>query len=138
MLVHLLYVSTRTKVCTDDQIQNILSSCKKNNSPLLITGLLLYSDTTFVQYVEGDPKLLLALYDKIKEDERHENVRLISLGVIQGRIFPNWYMGNKKMSLTDIDYITDMTVDDKAKVEDILTGNTTHTVKVQEILKAVI
>ncbi|MEQ9165113.1 MAG: BLUF domain-containing protein, partial [Fulvivirga sp.] len=48
MLSQLVYVSNRKPNCTEEEIEKILASCKKNNPPLNITGILLYSDKKFI------------------------------------------------------------------------------------------
>jgi hypothetical protein len=61
MLSHLIYVSNRAQNCTQSEIEKILESCKKNNVQYDITGVLLYSDTKFVQYIEGQYKEIMGL-----------------------------------------------------------------------------
>jgi Sensors of blue-light using FAD len=58
MLSQLVYVSNRKANCTEAEIEKILASCKKNNPPLNITGVLLYSDIKFIQLVEGEYKVI--------------------------------------------------------------------------------
>ena len=77
MLSQLIYTSIRTSECTDSEIDKILDSCKRNNFGIDITGVLLYSDKIFIQYLEGNSKLILELYDKIKLDKRHKNAMLM-------------------------------------------------------------
>ncbi|TAH21691.1 MAG: BLUF domain-containing protein [Cytophagales bacterium] len=135
MLTHLLYVSSRNANCTDAELDNILASCQKNNPISGTTGLLLYSDMKFVQYVEGEYSKLLPLYDKIKHDNRHSNVNLISIGMIEKRLFPNWHMGLKKASLKEIDYVSEMGKEDKAALENVFEGKTEQGKKVQKLLE---
>lgn len=122
MLSHLVYVSARTPKCTEEEIQKILDSCRKNNSGLGITGVLLYSNAQFVQYIEGDYKTLIALYDKIKKDDRHKNAIMISSAPIPERIFPSWQMGSKTFDLNSIDYQTNISSNDKIVFREVLSG----------------
>lgn len=135
MLTHLLYISSRNANRANTDIVDILASCQKNNLHTGITGVLLYSDTKFAQYVEGEYSQLISLYDKIKNDNRHSSVNLMSISPIENRLFPSWHMGNKKMSLTDIDYISEMSKDDKATFGNALAGSTEQGKKVQKILE---
>ena len=134
MLSHLAYVSTRKKNCTDAEIENILASCKVNNGPLDVTGVLLYSDSKFIQYVEGESVSLMALYDKIKKDARHEKVVMISYNPIPKRIFPSWQMGSRKVASDNIDFAIGITSTDREVFENILGGKETEGAKVQELL----
>lgn len=121
MLSHLVYVSTRKSNCTDEEIAKILAACKKNNKDQDITGVLLYSDTHFVQYLEGAYSNIISLYDHIKKDDRHKNAVMISSSAIKERSFPSWQMGAKKFD--NITYQTNMDAADKKVFESVLAGN---------------
>jgi hypothetical protein len=122
MLSQLVYVSVRKSICTEEEIQKILAACKKNNAGLDITGVLLYSDTNFVQYLEGEYKQIIGLYDKIKSDDRHKNFVLITSSPIKERSFPSWQMGAKKFDNDTIEYQTEMSASDKDTFKSILSG----------------
>ncbi|MCU0451358.1 MAG: BLUF domain-containing protein [Bernardetiaceae bacterium] len=89
MLANLVYLSIRKKACTEDDIAQILAKAEQNNSKEGITGVLLYSATRFVQYLEGEFQQIDGLYSKIKRDPRHERVTLLHTGLIQQRYFPS-------------------------------------------------
>ena len=135
MLSHLVYVSNRSANCTSEEIENILGSCKKNNPDLDITGVLLYSETKFIQYVEGDYKKIMGLFDKIKFDKRHENVVLVSVSPIKEKLFPSWHMGNKMVTQNDVEFRTDVNSDDKRLFLNILNGKEQKGEKVQMLIK---
>jgi hypothetical protein len=122
MLSHLVYISARKSNCTQQEIDKILASCEKNNSSIDITGVLLYSENQFIQYIEGDYKILISLYDKIKTDNRHRNPVLISSAPIHNRCFPNWQMGSKKIDTRDVDFQTAITEADRQIFQSILRG----------------
>jgi len=134
MLTHLVYVSARKRNCTDEEIEKILAACRANNGPLDITGVLLYSDTRFIQYVEGKSTALTSLYDKIKKDTRHEKVVMISYNPITERIFPSWQMGSLKITSDDISFITDITSQDKDVFQKIISGKEADGAKVRDLL----
>ncbi|MBL7842784.1 MAG: BLUF domain-containing protein [Cyclobacteriaceae bacterium] len=135
MLSQLVYVSNRKPSCTQEEIDKILASCKRNNPSLNITGVLLYSDTKFIQLVEGDAKVIMQLYDKIKLDPRHSNTMMISYGPIKDKAFPSWHMGTKKLATDTIDFTTDITSDDKVIFDKILTGKEENGQRVLNLLK---
>ena len=134
MLAHLAYVSIRKKNCTQEEIEKILMACKINNAPLHITGVLLYSENRFIQYVEGESAAIMSLYDKIKKDVRHEKAVMISYNPIQSRIFPSWQMGSRKIVSDDISFVTDITPGDKEVFKKIMNGKETDGGKVQNLL----
>lgn len=135
MLSQLIYVSNRKPTCTPAEIDKILISCEKNNPPLNITGVLLYSDSKFIQLVEGEAKVILDLYDKIKKDARHANPVMISYGPIKEKSFPSWHMGTKNISNNEVDYKTNITKDDKTMFNNILSGKAEDGQKVLSVLK---
>ncbi|WP_296618371.1 BLUF domain-containing protein [Marivirga sp.] len=122
MLSHLVYVSVRKKECTDEEIDKILAACKRNNPKLDITGVLLYSKTHFLQYLEGDYKEISGLYEKIKSDDRHKNVVLITTGPIKERTFPSWEMGAKEINEDKVAFQTDLTEAEAKTFQDIIAG----------------
>ena len=122
MLAQIVYVSARKPQCTEDEIRKILASCQKNNSKIDITGVLLYSETQFIQYLEGEYKQIMELYDRIKLDSRHKNTVLISSGPIKDRSFPGWHMGAKKFNSENVSFQTEITPDEKAVFNSILSG----------------
>lgn len=135
MLSQLVYVSNRKSTCTEAEIEKILASCKKNNPGLDITGILLYSDTKFIQMVEGNSKVITTLYDKIKMDSRHSNVMMISYGPIKERAFPSWHMGARKIQGSEVDFRTAITTEDKDIFSKILEGREENGIKVLGLLK---
>ncbi|MBL6448167.1 BLUF domain-containing protein [Fulvivirga sp. 29W222] len=112
-LFRLIYSSLRKENCDASEIDNILNACKKNNPGKDITGILLHSDKKFIQYLEGDSKEILGLYDHIKKDDRHKSVVMLSYGPIKQRNFPSWHMGYKNISLDKLAFQTSIDPADK-------------------------
>lgn len=134
MLSQLVYVSNRKPNCTQEEIDKIVESCKKNNPGLNITGVLLYSDTKFIQLVEGEANTITALYDKIKKDVRHSNPIMISYNAIKERAFPSWHMGTKQVG-TDVQYLTEISGEDKDVFTALLNGKEENGQKVLNLIK---
>ncbi len=135
MLSQLTYVSNRKSNCTEAEIEKILVACKKNNPGLGITGVLLYSDSKFIQLVEGEAKVITTLYDKIKLDNRHSNCMMISYSPIAEKSFPSWHMGARKIAAKEVDFKTDITKEDKDIFNSLLSGKEENGVKVLNLLK---
>ena len=96
-LSSLIYFSERSSTCTEEEIQNILQVSTLNNALFHISGILLYTETHFIQYIEGNYDLLMPLYKKIISDSRHNNVELLDLQLKNERVFPTWAMASKKL-----------------------------------------
>lgn len=120
-LYQLVYSSARSPRCTDEEIQKILASCKKNNPSQDITGVLLHSNNYFIQYLEGT-KDIIKLYDLIKTDSRHSRVVMLSYGPIKERVFPSLHMGYKSMSKDQVEFHTDGSEADKKTFQALIKG----------------
>jgi hypothetical protein len=135
MLSQLVYVSQRKANCTDQEIERILAACKKNNASLDITGVLLYSPAKFIQYLEGNSKEILGLYEKIKGDPRHEKAVMVSYGPIKERLFPSWQMATKSMAQLNVDFRTDVSQQDREIFRRLLNGDAQSGSRAHELLK---
>ena len=121
MKSQLVYVSKRAKNCTEENIQSIVEASIQNNSHEGVTGILLYTETTFLQIIEGRMSQLLSLYDKIKLDKRHRDATLISLKPIAERKFSSWNMAAKRVDGA-VEYQTNLSYEDRKEFEEILSG----------------
>jgi hypothetical protein len=61
-----------------------------------LTGVLFYNDKKFFQLVEGESKVVMDTYYKIKKDTRHTNCIMLSCAPIIEKSFSSWNMGLKK------------------------------------------
>ena len=116
----LVYTSYRKPICDDKEIEKILSACKNNNKPKGITGVLLYSDNRFLQYLEGNEHDIQSLYLKIKEDPRHAAVTQRDFKPITQRLFPSWEMAHKDISDKNLSYDTVSTHEHKQLLEKLI------------------
>ena len=74
-------------------LESILHTSRRNNLDADITGLLLYRNTDFIQFLEGPPSEIDALMDRISRDDRHTRVRVLMVEQASERSFPDWKMG---------------------------------------------
>ncbi len=117
-MYYMIYKSCHS--CSEKVIQEILESSRQHNAEKNITGCLLYSDGIFVQYLEGNRRDLEELYDRIKADERHFEVKEISIGPLRHRLFPTWVMGARCAKVHDFNIIHEL--EEKAQIEGVLNG----------------
>lgn len=92
MLIQLVYLSSSRQLLNDSELAAILEKSQRNNAMLDITGALIYHDGNFIQLLEGPEENVLALYEKIKEDQRHSSVTTLIQSPIQQREFSSWSM----------------------------------------------
>jgi hypothetical protein len=90
---NIVYVSTAVKLLNDDQLLNILASSRKNNAERNVTGVLLYSEGTFIQALEGDDHDVDFIFSKIEKDLRHKNMITLINEPISHKSFSDWLMG---------------------------------------------
>jgi hypothetical protein len=93
VLYSLLYVSTAQVLFTPPRIEELLATSRANNARDHITGLLLFRDGAFMQFIEGPEAAVERVFRKIKADERHFAIETISEGSIPRRRFPGSPMG---------------------------------------------
>ena len=92
-LVRLVYVSQVTDSVTEDDVQQILGSARKNNAELEVTGLLCFNRKYFLQCLEGSREKVNNIYHKICNDKRHNHLVLLDYQAIDRREFGDWTMG---------------------------------------------
>ena len=92
-LVRLIYSSIRTEGVEVPALLELLDTATENNKCDGITGLLCFTNDSFLQVLEGDALPINQLYRKIIVDGRHMEVGLIHYSPILEREFPDWAMG---------------------------------------------
>ncbi len=97
MLVRLLYASRAVPAVDHEELLAILKKSKANNPKIGITGVLCFSEGTFMQALEGGRSAVSALYNRIANDARHTDVVLLSYEEIAERRFAGWSMGQVNM-----------------------------------------
>ena len=76
----------------ESQIRRILSTARLNNRELGLTGALTFNERFFAQVIEGMAGDLVPLFDRIRSDPRHGDVRVLARNKIGSRMFPQWSM----------------------------------------------
>jgi AraC-like DNA-binding protein len=72
------------------EIKDIVETSDTNNKDVGITGCLIQYGSEFFQLLEGPKQQVLRLYEKIKEDSRHNDVELLWKGAREDRVFDEW------------------------------------------------
>lgn len=81
------YISTSTVEFTDNDIEEQMEKWCKNNLKRDIKGVLLYSQGHFFQVLEGEKKVVLALFNEIRQDTRHNNIiQVLGEDISQGSL----------------------------------------------------
>ena len=98
MIFYLIYLSSATRLFSDNDLSEILAISRLNNTIRGITGLLLYHDGNILQVLEGEKEAVMNLYFHIEEDNRHRGIIKMVSGTSEERSFPEWSMGFKTVS----------------------------------------
>jgi hypothetical protein len=114
----LLYVSTARQGLTNADIEKLAVDAQAFNTQNDLTGLLLYSGTHFMQILEGNYDVLNPLLNRIIDDDRHSDVRVIMGAPATGRLFDKWSMGVIDIRNSDrIDPLTVQAIVDQAECD---------------------
>ncbi len=92
-LIHCIYVSAATHRMSETELTALLERARENNDQHGLTGMLLHTDGSFFQVLEGDPETVEKLYVRIAADPRHSQVTKVIQEPIAQRAFANWTMG---------------------------------------------
>jgi hypothetical protein len=92
-LIQIIYASCATQAFSPEDLTDLLQQSRRDNQRLGLTGMLLYSDDSFLQVLEGEAATVDALYEKLHRDKRHQQLTLIIREPIARRSFADWSMG---------------------------------------------
>jgi Sensors of blue-light using FAD len=96
-MYHLIYLSSALSEMSEARLEDLLSVARRNNLAAGVTGMLLYLDGNFIQYLEGDEPVVRRIFDKIESDPRHHGVIVVDEGKTDRRLFDDWAMGFRRM-----------------------------------------
>jgi len=96
-----LYVSTAARKYTKEELHDYLRQFRRNNVAVGVTGILIYQEGTFLQFIEGDENIVDSLVQKIADDERHNDLITLRDQITDKRLFPDWSMGFREMTAID-------------------------------------
>ena len=93
MLTQLTYASRAAENLNSQDLISIVSTAQHNNAVYGLTGALCYANGTFLQYFEGNHLPVQRLYQNLLKDNRHCQLKIVSVHEIAERRFPAWAMG---------------------------------------------
>lgn len=91
-LVSKTYLSKAISVFTEQDLDQLLIHCRRNNAAASVTGALLYHNGYFMQLIEGQPDDISSIYERIHTDPRHDVLSILFEDEISARFFPDWTM----------------------------------------------
>lgn len=99
-LLQLVYAS---HLCADESVlPSIRSHAVRNDTAHLLSGMLVYANGRFLQVIEGERKDVLHTFSYIKQDQRHDQIHVLSEREIAEKSFTHWNMGFKQLQNEDL------------------------------------
>jgi FAD-dependent sensor of blue light len=90
----IVWVSAAVKPFSTGELLRLLEHSRASNCTRGITGLLLYHDESFLQFMEGSAEEVAWVFEnRIKRDRRHTDVMLLYSREVDERALPDFSMG---------------------------------------------
>ena len=97
-LISLTYCSTATfqaargSYGVHPEVNRILLQSRRNNRKREVGGMLHFGNGRFFQYLEGEADVVDRLFARIRDDDRHWDVRQLTRSALADRRFADWSM----------------------------------------------
>ena len=91
-LATIAYRSKAIAPLSECQLHDLLLTSQTNNRKSGLTGLLIYDEGKFFQWIEGEPDQLANMWGAIQQDQRHTDIELIGQQSVPLRFFGDWDM----------------------------------------------
>ena len=101
-ILKLTYTSRITDLLSVTQLVELIEQVRAKNERLGVTGLLLYSGGNVIQTLEGTSYAVYQVFDAIRADTRHGDVRLLDRRYVGDRSFGTWSMGFRNVSAREV------------------------------------
>lgn len=114
LLFNLVYCSRAAPDIDADAVDRIIATSQRNNARSSITGMLVFGEGIFFQWLEGPRDAITELMGVLRSDPRHEQIVLLSeVEEARERLFPQW-----DMERVDAEHISDVLADALAEERD--------------------
>ena len=97
-LKNVLYVSSAIRKLSKEELHTRLLKFRENNERNGISGVLVYQEGTYLQFIEGPVEAVNVLVATIAEDKSHKDIITLREQEAELRLFPDWSMGFKEMT----------------------------------------
>jgi hypothetical protein len=89
----IVYASRALHDFDDEELLALLGRARATNQQGGVTGMLVYSARSFLQLIEGEDDQVEVVWDRIRTDGRHTDLRVLLDGPVSVRQFDAWTMG---------------------------------------------
>jgi hypothetical protein len=95
-LHRLVYCSRNRIAGSADKVANsvrsILVAARRNNVRIDVTGALMFNAGCFAQVLEGPRAAVENLFERVQQDPRHGDLKVLDFGSVERRGFAHWSM----------------------------------------------
>lgn len=91
-MVRIVYHSEPSPSASID-MKSLHDDCLRNNTHDNIGGFLHYNGYHFLQVLEGEKAKVVACYERIKNDKRHTNLKLVAAQFVDVPHYHEWTIG---------------------------------------------
>lgn len=114
VLFNVVYCSRATAGIDAAAVDRIIATSHRNNPRWGITGMLVFGEDIFFQWLEGPRASIEHLMALLRSDARHEQIIMLSeVEESRERLFPQW-----DMELVGAEHIRNVLADALSEVED--------------------
>jgi hypothetical protein len=97
-IYHLIYQSSATERLDQNRLMELLKFARRKNEAAGLSGMLLYRNGLYLQYIEGLRSDVYDLLNRLKDDRRHKAIRIIRESTLPDRLFQDWSMAYKNLT----------------------------------------
>ena len=88
----IVYSSRAVTPFSDTELQKLMQTAQARNHAEGVTGIVLYDNSRFFQWIEGPTHGVKRIMDSIRNDQRHTDLRVLTDCVSTDRRFGGWDM----------------------------------------------
>ena len=92
-LRQIIYTSQASEQFNKRSLLDLLHTSRGYNTIDNISGVLMHRDGYFLQIIEGEQDVIEDLFQRLNNDTRHKNIKMILDRSVERRLFSNWAMG---------------------------------------------
>jgi hypothetical protein len=76
----------------EQETRRILATARVNNQKAGVTGAMTFNEIAFAQVLEGESADVMPIFEKIRRDPRHGDLKILSQINPKHLVFPSWSM----------------------------------------------
>ena len=97
-LVRLVCTSVKSDSCDDAAVDAFVAQASESNSAHDVTGMLLHTETRFLQVLEGPEEAVTVAFENITNDPRHSSCQMVACDPVSSREFAGLSLGATSVS----------------------------------------